>query len=95
MSGGQQVRDYLPVEEVAVNLVAVALQNKVTGIINCCSGQPITVEALVKKYLVEKNKTIKLNLGYYPYPDYEPMEFWGENTKLKKINKSWNGSSFN
>jgi len=24
-------------------------------------------------------------LGYYPYPDYEPMAFWGDNSsKLKK-----------
>jgi len=85
MSGGQQVRDYLPVEEVAANLVSIALQNKITGIINCCSGKPVTVEALVKKYLSEKNKTIQLNPGYYPYPDYEPMEFWGDNKKLKSI----------
>lgn len=85
MSGGRQVRDYLPVEKVAENIVSVALQNKITGIINCCSGQPITVEALVKQYLAKKNKTIQLNLGYYPYPDYEPMEFWGDNNKLKQI----------
>jgi nucleoside-diphosphate-sugar epimerase len=85
MSGGQQVRDYLPVEDVAANLVSVALQTKITGIINCCSGQPITVEALVKQYLAAKNKSIEINLGYYAYPDYEPLEFWGDNTKLKKI----------
>lgn len=85
MSGGQQVRDYLPVEAVAANLVSAALQKKVTGIINCCSGQPITVEALVKQYLAAKNKTIQLNLGYYPYPDYEPMEFWGDAAKLKQV----------
>src|SRR5213078_1068962 len=35
MSGGQQVRDYLPVEKVAEKIVAVSLQEKVTGIINC------------------------------------------------------------
>jgi nucleoside-diphosphate-sugar epimerase len=85
MSGGQQVRDYLPVEDVAANLVSAALQKKVTGIINCCSGQPITVEALVKQYLAAKNKTIQLNLGYYPYPDFEPMEFWGDAAKLKQV----------
>jgi len=88
MSGGQQVRDYLPVEEVASNIVAVALQHKITGIVNCCSGQPITVEQLVKQYLDKKKKTIQLNLGYYPYPDYEPMEFWGDNSKLEKILKA-------
>jgi dTDP-6-deoxy-L-talose 4-dehydrogenase (NAD+) len=85
MSGGQQVRDYLPVQEVAANIVSISLQNKTSGVINCCSGKPITVEALVKQYLALRNSSIQLNLGYYPYPDYEAMEFWGDNTKLKKI----------
>ena len=85
MSGGKQVRDYLPVEEVASHLVSISLQNKVTGIINCCSNRPITIEELVLDYLKKNEADIKLNLGYYPYPDYEPMEFWGDDTKLKTI----------
>jgi len=85
MSGGQQVRDYLPIEKAAEYIVKIALQQKVQGVINCCSGQPITVEEFVKEYLEKKNKKISLNLGYYPYPDYEPMAFWGDNNKLKSI----------
>ena len=85
MSGGEQTRDYLSVEKVAEYIVKIALQKKVTGIINCCSGQPVTINQLIKEYLQKKNKTIKLNTGYYPYPDYEPMHFWGDNAKLKTI----------
>ena len=85
MSGGEQVRDYLPVTKVAEYIVKIALQEKVTGIINCCSGIPVTVKKLVQNYLKEKNKNILLNLGFYLYPDYEPMKFWGDNTKLKMI----------
>jgi dTDP-6-deoxy-L-talose 4-dehydrogenase (NAD+) len=85
MSGGEQVRDFLPVEEVGANIVSIALQNKVQGIINCCSGKPVTVRSFVEDYLKAKNKSISLNLGYYPYTDYEPMKFWGDTTKLKLI----------
>ena len=85
MSGGEQERDYLPVEKVAANLVRIALQNEVTGVINCCSGNPLTVKAFVKDYLAQKKRNIQLNLGYYPYADYEPMRFWGDNQKLKTI----------
>ncbi len=88
MSGGEQVRDYLPVSKVAEYIVKIALQKEVTGIINCCSGVPITVKELVRNYLKEKNKNIQLNLGFYPYPDYEPMIFWGDNKKLKLIIKN-------
>lgn len=85
MSGGEQLRDYLPVETVALYIVRIALQTKVQGVINCCSGTPISIKELVSRYLAERHYHIKLNLGYYPYPDYEPMAFWGDNTKLKTI----------
>ena len=85
MSKGEQLRDYLQVEKVAEYIVQISLQNKINGIINCCSGKPISIKILVKAHLKKRNKNIKLNLGYYPYPDYEPMAFWGDNKKLNKI----------
>jgi len=85
MSGGEQVRDYLPVEKVAEYIVAIAMQNNVQGIVNCSSNNPVTVKKLVEDYLIQNDKHISLNLGYYPYADYEPMAFWGDNTKLKTI----------
>jgi nucleoside-diphosphate-sugar epimerase len=88
MSGGEQVRDFLPVEQVAENIVAIAEQNAVTGIINCSSGQPLKLVNLVNSYLKKRNSLISLNLGYYPYLDYEPMEFWGDNSKLQTILKN-------
>ena len=87
MSGGEQIRDYLPVEKVAEYIAKIAIQDKVTGIINCCSGQPVSVKQLVEAYLKEKKVSIQLNLGYYPYTDYEPMAFWGNTGKLKQIIK--------
>ena len=83
MSGGEQLRDYLPVEKVAEYLVKIAIQNQVSGLINCCSGTPISIRKLVEDYLEKKQKNIHLNLGYYPYSDYEPMAFWGDDKKLK------------
>lgn len=85
MSGGEQIRDYLPVQEAAKFIVKIALQNKISGVINCCSGIPVKVKDLVVSYLDAKGKIIHLNLGYYPYPKYEPMSFWGDTSKLNKI----------
>jgi nucleoside-diphosphate-sugar epimerase len=85
MSLGKQLRDYLPVEKVAENIVVSALQNKVEGIINCCSGIPISIKDLVQNYLEKSGTVLKLNYGYYPYLDYEPFEFWGSTKKLKSI----------
>ena len=85
MSGGEQERDFLPVEEVARNIVLIALKAQETGLVNCCSGEPVKVKDLVRNYLHEHNAQIQLNLGYYPYADYEPMAFWGSREKLNTI----------
>ena len=85
MSGGEQVRDYMKVEEVAQKIVAIALQNNTQGIINCATGKPVKVKDFVKQYLQTKNKNIQLNLGYYPYSKIEPMSFWGDVNKINSI----------
>ena len=77
MSGGEQLRDYLPVTEVAKQLVLLAQKSKNIGIVNICSGKPKSVRSLVEQWVSENDWNIQLELGYYPYPDYEPMEFWG------------------
>lgn len=85
MSGGEQLRDYLPVEDAADYLVALALNGRSNGIVNVCSGQPISVRALVEGVVTKHRSPIRLNLGYFPYPDYEPMNFWGDRDKLERL----------
>lgn len=85
MSKGEQLRDYLPIEEVVRNIALIAMQKNVTGVVNCCSGKPISVRKLVEDRIKDKSANISLNLGFYPYPDYEPIEFWGDNSKFKKL----------
>jgi dTDP-6-deoxy-L-talose 4-dehydrogenase (NAD+) len=85
MSGGEQLRDYLPVEEVAAHLVALAGHPTFDGIVNVCSGSPVSVRRLVEDRVAGRGAAIRLNLGYYPYPDYEPMAFWGDAGKLSRM----------
>ena len=85
MSGGDQLRDYLPVEKVAEYIIKVALQDRITGVINICSGAPVKLSSFVRDYIKQRNQKIELNLGYYPYSVHEPIEFWGDNLKLKQI----------
>lgn len=84
MSGGEQLRDYLPISEVASHLVALALKAPGSGIVNVCSGRPTSVRSLVEGWLSQHGWPMKLALGRYPYPTYEPMAFWGSDAKLKQ-----------
>lgn len=85
MSGGEQLRDFLPVTEVARIIVALALQRQDIGVVNVCSGRPQSVRSLVEGWINENGWSIKPNLGHYPYPDYEPMAFWGDRSKLATL----------
>ena len=84
MSGGEQLRDYLPVEQAASHLVALALQRRGHGVVNVCSGAPIAVRSLVERWIAEHGWSIRPDLGRYPYPAHEPMAFWGDPTKLRR-----------
>ena len=84
MSGGEQQRDYLPAAEQARLIVALATNGRDNGVVNICSGKPITVRALVEGWIRDHGWTIELELGHYPYPDYEPMAFWGDRAKLDR-----------
>jgi nucleoside-diphosphate-sugar epimerase len=89
MSGGEQLRDYLPIHKVVKQLVFLAQQAQNMGVVNVCSGNPISIRKLVEKWIKENNWNIELELGYYPYPDYEPLAFWGvPDIKIENNNES-------
>ncbi len=82
MSGGEQLRDYLPIVTVARYLGALASGNCDAGIVNVCSGRPVSVRTLVEGWIAENGWSIAPALGRFPYPDYEPLAFWGSARKL-------------
>jgi nucleoside-diphosphate-sugar epimerase len=85
MSAGDQLRDYLPIHAVAENFALAIENSRCDGVINCCSGKPISVFDLVMQRCQSKASNIQLNRGYYSYPDYEPLAFWGVPSKLASL----------
>ncbi len=88
MSNGEQLRDYLAVEEVARRLLLLLEHSECNGLVNVCSGEPISVRRLVEHHIQKRGASIALNFGYYPYPDYEPMAFWGDHRRIAQLEKS-------
>lgn len=85
MSAGEQLRDYLAIDIAADYLAAILQQREFNGLINCSSGQPVSVRALVEQRLRARGASIRLNLGHYPYPTHEPMAFWGVADRLQQL----------
>ena len=85
MSGGEQLRDFLPIATATAYLAAILHQRDFDGVINCASGQPVSVRSLVEERLRERGAALNLNLGHYPYPTHEPMAFWAVTERLQQL----------
>jgi nucleoside-diphosphate-sugar epimerase len=92
LSGGEQLRDYLPASEVARHIVRLAMARQSFGIVNICSGKPVSVRRLVEGWTHENEWKVGLNFGHYPYPDYEPMAFWGDASRINSICETTNST---
>jgi nucleoside-diphosphate-sugar epimerase len=87
MSPGDQLRDYLHVKKVAIYTSHLAILNNENNIFNICSGEPKKLTRVVTEWKNKYNYKINLNLGFYDYSNKEPMHFWGDNKKIKKLMK--------
>lgn len=85
MSQGEQLRDYLPVGEVARTCADLALRCLDAGVVNVCSGTAVSVRRFVEQLIEQQGWSIKLQLGSRPYSPYEPLAFWGSNSKLTAL----------
>lgn len=81
---GEQIRDYLHVEDVAAALWTLANQ-QADGIFNVCSGFPITIRQFAETVgeLLSSGHLIKF--GALPYRDWEAMFICGDNQKLRRL----------
>jgi dTDP-6-deoxy-L-talose 4-dehydrogenase (NAD+) len=85
MSGGEQLRDYLPIDDVAARAVTLLEHPGCNGIVNICSGEPISVRRLAERHLAQRGSRIRLNLGHYPYSSDVPMAFWGDASRQSAL----------
>lgn len=86
MSPGDQLRDFLPVEETADYLARLAvLKFKEPLVVNVCSGRPISVRQLVETWTKNYPCSITLQTGVYPYPAHEPHNAWGDSRLLRSL----------
>jgi UDP-glucuronate decarboxylase len=79
---GTQVRDYLHVEDVASALSALAVQ-EVAGTYNICSGEQVTIAALITEIARIAGRPDLIRLGALPQRPGEPTFICGDNSRLR------------
>lgn len=82
---GKNLYDFISVKELASQISMSITQNEITGIINVCSGKPVSLSDKVNEFIKEHNLTIRPQYGAFPDRSYDSPGIWGDATKINKI----------
>ena len=86
-TSGRCKYDFLPYDQFCQQVVAAVTQDKVDGVINICSGQPIALGEYIEHFISENGFSIRLAYGKYPDRPYDSPAIWGDSTKIRQILK--------
>lgn len=84
---GKNQYDFIHVEKLAEQIAKASIQKKETGIINVCSGTPVSLGEKVEEFIKEHNYDIKLEYGVFPDRPYDSPAVWGDGTRISRIMK--------
>lgn len=87
-NSGTNKYDFIHVKDLAKQLAASVMQTEVDGIINCCTGNPVSLAQKVENFIKEKKLKIKLQYGVFPDRPYDSPGEWGNPDKINKILES-------
>ena len=82
---GKTKYDFLNVDELVEQISKAVTQTDVTGIINCCSGNPMTLAERVENFIKDHKLKIRLNYGVFPDRPYDSPIIFGDDKKIKQI----------
>lgn len=77
--------DFIDIDELAYQICVASLQSKIGGIINVCSGCPVSLKDRVVDYIREKGFDIRPEYGAFPSRRYDSPVIYGDNSDIKKI----------
>lgn len=84
---GKNKYDFIEVEDLAMQIASVVAQDEVDGIINCCTGVPVSLGEEIEGFIKKRGFSIKLEYGAFPDRPYDSPGVWGDATKINKILK--------
>lgn len=82
---GKNKYDFIAVEELANQLSSAVLQKEISGIINCCTGKPMSLADRVEQFIREHKLDIRLEYGAFPDRPYDSPCEYGDPSKINEI----------
>lgn len=82
---GKNLYDFTPVDQLARMIAATVMQDEVLGVINCCSGKPVSLADQIESFIRDNELNIELQYGVFPDRPYDSPGVWGDATKINQI----------
>ena len=89
---GKNEYDFIHINDLSDQISKTVLQDKILGIINCCSGKPVSLANQMEWYINYNKLLIKLDYGKYPDRPYDSPCIYGDNKKIMEILKKYENS---
>lgn len=87
-TSGKNLYDFVHIDVLANMIVKASCQDKYNGIINVCTGKPLSLADKIESFIKDHDFDIKLKYGAFPDREYDSPGVWGDATIINKITKS-------
>lgn len=84
-TSGKNRYDFIRVEELGRQLAALTEAADVTGTVNCCTGEPVSLADQVERFISENALPISLEYGAFPDRPYDSPGVWGDATIIREV----------
>lgn len=84
-TSGKNQYDFLDYDDFCKQVAYSVTQNEVDGIINICSGKPVSLAERVEQFIQDNHLDVRLEYGRFPDRPYDSTCVYGDNTKIEKI----------
>lgn len=84
-TSGKNMYDFIHIDQIAKQISKSVSQKEINGIINVCSGKPVSLADQVEWYIKHYELKIKLEYGAFPERPYDSPCIYGDNSKISKI----------
>ena len=88
-TSGKNKYDFIHVDKLAEQIMVASVQGKYNGVINVCSGEPISLGEKVESFIKEHNMNIKLAYNRFPDRAYDSPAVWGDSSIIEQIMKEY------
>lgn len=82
---GKTLYDFIDVAELAHQIAVVSSIPEVSGVINCSTGEPISLAERVEQFIADNDLAIRLEYGAFPDRAYDSPGTWGDATQIRAL----------